>query len=58
MKTLQLCLLLRNISASLRIPHNITVIISTKRYGTDTFLSFSSLKAFSTAKDFANLITK
>ena len=39
---LWLCLLLTDISGSLKILDNISVILSTKKYGTDTSLSFSS----------------
>ena len=51
-----LCLLLIDISGSLEILDN----ICTKKYDTDTSLSFSSRssKALGTAKVFINLITK
>ena len=42
-KVLQLCLLLTDISGSLKILDNISVILSTKKYDTNTSLSFSSL---------------
>ena len=42
MKVLWLCLLLIDVSALLKILDNISVIISTKRFDTNTSLSFSS----------------
>ena len=42
MKVLWLCLLLTDISASMKILDSISVIISTKKYDTDTSLKFSS----------------
>ena len=58
MNVLWLCLLLIDMSASLKTLNNISVIISSKKYDTDTFLSFHLLQAFNTAKGFVNLITK
>ena len=56
MKVLGLCLLLIDISASMKIIlDNICVIISMKKYDTDTSLSFSS---HDTVVGFINLITK
>ena len=40
MKVLLLCLLLINKNASLKIPDNVSVTIRTKKYDTDTSLSF------------------
>ena len=50
--------LLIGISASLKIFNNKSVIISMKKYDTDTSLSFSSHTNISTATGFVNLITK
>ena len=36
----------------------IIVIVSTKKYDTDTSLAFQLVQAFGTAKGFVNLITK
>ena len=48
-----------NITASLKILDNISVIISTKKYDTDTpLLVFHLVQAFRTAKGFVNFITK
>ena len=41
-KVLKLCLLLINMGSSLEILDNISVMLSTKKYDTDTSLSFSS----------------
>ena len=59
MNVLWLCLLLIDMTASLKTLDIISVIISTKNYDTDTFLFFISyMQAFNTATGFVNLITK
>ena len=58
MKVLQLCLLLIDVSASLKILGEIKVIISTKNYDTNTSPSFSSRTSLWYSKGFCNLITK
>ena len=45
---LWLCMLLLDVSASMKIPDNISVIISTKKYDTDTSLSFDLVQALIT----------
>ena len=58
MKVLWLCLLLTDISASMKILDNISVIISTKKYDTDTSLNFHLIQAFGTTIGLENFITK
>ena len=58
MKVLELCLLLVNISASRKILHNISAIISTKNMIPVSLLVFHLVQAFGTAESFVNLITK
>ena len=55
LKDLQLCLLLTDISASLKILHNISVIINTKKNDTDMSLSLSSLTSLWYRKRFSEL---
>ena len=52
MKVLELCLSLINITASLKILDNISVIIRTKKYDADNPLSFSSSASLWSTKRF------
>ena len=53
-----MCLLLIDISGSLEILDSIGVMLTTKKYDTDTSLSFHLVQALGTAKCFINLTTK
>ena len=58
MKVLKLCLSLINITDSLKILDNISVIISTKNMMLIPLLVFHLVQAFGTPKGFINFITK
>ena len=58
MKVFQFCLVFIDISTSLKILDNISVIISTKNMIRIPLLAFHIVQAFGTLKDFLNLITK
>ena len=57
-KVLWLCLLLIDISGSLEILDNFSVILRTEKYDTDTSLIFHLVQALGATKGFINLITK
>ena len=58
MNVLWLCLLLIDMSASLKTLDNISVIISTKNMAPIPFSVFHLVQAFNKAKIFVNLIIK
>ena len=57
-KVSKLCLLLIDVSDSMEILDNISVILRMKKYNTDTSLSFHLVQAFGTAEGLIDLITE